>query len=137
MANESKKQGASYEARFTAEALARGFDVLEPVGDYLVYDRIVVNKSDDTFRVQVKGTSYVQPGKVSYKVLAATGRGGVPKVKLTADDADVLAVYVDPPDAWYLIPISKITSKSVALSPDDPKSVGKYEPWRDAWNVFA
>ena len=81
MANESKKQGASYEARFTAEALARGFDVMEPVGDYLVYDRIVVNKSDDTFRVQVKGTSYVQPGKVSYKVLAASGKGGVSKAK--------------------------------------------------------
>ena len=137
MANESKKQGASYEARFTAEALARGFDVMEPVGDYLAYDRTVVNQSDEAFRVQVKGTTYRQPGKVSYKVLAASGKGGASKAKLTEEDADVLAVYVDPPAAWYLIPISKITSKSVVLSPDDPKSVGKYEPWRDAWNVFA
>jgi len=137
MANASKKQGASYEARFTAEALAKGFDVMEPAGDYLTYDRIVVNASDDTFRVQVKGTTYLQSGKKSYKVLAATGKGGTAKTKLEPEEADVLAVYVEPADAWYLIPVSKITSKSVYLSPDDPMSVGKYETWRDAWNVFA
>ena len=137
MANPPKKQGASYEARFTAEALAKGFDVMEPAGDYLTYDRIVVNGSGETFRVQVKGTTYLQKGKQSYKVLAATGKGGVPKIKLTTSDADVLAVYVEPPDAWYFIPVSKIRSKSVYLSPNDLKSVGYYETWRDAWNVFA
>ena len=137
MANPPKKQGASYEARFTAEALAKGFEVMEPAGDYLIYDRTVVNGSDETFRVQVKGTTYVQKGKQSYKVLAASGKGGVAKVILTPDQVDVLAVYVDPAETWYFIPVSKITSKSVYLSPTDSSSVGKYETWRDAWNVFA
>jgi len=38
---------------------------------------------------------------------------------------------------WYLIPVAKLNSKSVYLSPDDEKSVGRYETWREAWNVFA
>jgi|10_taG_2_1085330.scaffolds.fasta_scaffold22453_2 hypothetical protein len=137
MANPSKKQGASFEARFTADAIARGFDVLEPAGDYLGYDRIAVNDRGETFRVQVKGTSYKQKGKQSYKILAATGRGGLQKNILTVDDADILALYVEPVETWYMIPIEKLTSKSVLVSPSDEKSVGRYETWREAWNVFA
>ena len=60
MANQSKKEGAGYESRFTSDAIAHGFDVLEPAGDYLTYDRVVVNQSGETFRVQVKGTSSQQ-----------------------------------------------------------------------------
>jgi len=137
MANPPKKQGASYEARFTADAISKGFDVMEPAGDYLGYDRIAVNDRGETFRVQVKGTSYLQKGKRSYKILAATGKGGSQKKMLTVDDAEVLAVYVDPVATWYLIPVAKLNSKSVYLSPDDEKSVGRYETWREAWNVFA
>jgi len=137
MANPAKKQGASYEARFTADALARGFDVMEPAGDYLTYDRIVVNDRGANYKVQVKGTSYVQAGKRSFKVLAATGRGGMAKKKLEAEEADVLAVFVEPAECWYLIPVEKLTSKSVYLSPEDDSSVGRYEPWKEAWNVFA
>ena len=137
MANPPKKQGASYEARFTADAIAKGFDVMEPAGDYLGYDRIAVNDRGETFRVQVKGTSYLQKGKRSYKILAATGKGGVQKRILSKEDCDVLAAWVDPVATWYLIPVAKLKSKSVYLSPDDEKSVGRYETWREAWNVFA
>ena len=137
MANQAKKEGAAYEARFTADAIARGFAVLEPAGDYLTYDRVVVNQTGESFRVQVKGTSSRQRGKKSFKVLAATGRGGAGKKLLTVDDADVLGVWVAPAGAWYFIPVAKITSKSVLVSPMDSRSVGKYEPYREAWNVFA
>lgn len=135
MANPPKKEGASHEARFTAEALARGFDVLEPAGDYLPYDRVVVNSRGESFRVQVKGTSYRQKGKQSYKIVAASGNDV--KILISSEEVDVLAAYVVPADAWYLIPADKLASKSVYLSPLDASSVGKYEPFRDAWNVFA
>ena len=135
MANPPKKEGASHEARFTAEALARGFDVLEPVGDYLPYDRVVVNSRGENFRVQVKGTNYRQKGKQSYKIVAASGNDV--KILISPEEVDVLAAYVVPADAWYLIPADKLTSKSVYLSPLDDASVGKYETWRDAWHVFA
>ena len=135
MANPPKKEGASHEARFTAEALARGFDVLEPVGDYLPYDRVAVNSGGESFRVQVKGTRYKQKGKQSYNIMAATGNDV--KTIISPEEVDVLAAYVVPADAWYLIPADKLTSKSVYLSPLDNSSVGKYETFRDAWNVFA
>ena len=56
---------------------------------------------------------------------------------LEAEEADVLAVFVEPAECWYLIPVEKLTSKSVYLSPEDDSSVGRYEPWKEAWNVFA
>ena len=37
----------------------------------------------------------------------------------------------------HLIPVDKLTAKSVSLSPLNDSSVGKYEPFRDAWCVFA
>ena len=137
MANSGKKAGASYESRFAAEAISRGFDVHHPIGDYLPYDYILTNDRDGSFRVQVKGTVYRQKGKRAFKVLAATGKGGAEKVVLSKDEVDVLAAYVAPALTWYLIPIEKVTSKSVLLSPLDESSVGQYEPWREAWNVFA
>ena len=136
MANPAKKDGASYEARFTAEALARGFDVMEPVGDYLPYDRLVLNSRRETFNVQIKGTPHQQRGKQSFKLIAAPGKSGT-KVLLSPDEVDVFAAYVAPANAWYLIPVDKLTAKSVSLSPLNDSSVAKYEPFRDAWNVFA
>tara|TARA_R110002051_G_scaffold55750_1_gene103542 strand:- start:462 stop:875 length:414 start_codon:yes stop_codon:yes gene_type:complete len=137
MANCSKKKGASYEARFTAEALARGFEVLHPAGDYLSFDLMLLNSSGEPCRVQVKGTAHRQKNKISYKVFAVTRTGETAKNLLTPEQADVLAVYVEPADAWYLIPVDKLVNKGVYLSPDDENSVGRYEPWREAWNVFA
>ena len=48
-----------------------------------------------------------------------------------------MAAYMVPADAWHLIPVDKLASKGVYLSPLDDSSVGRYETWRDAWNVFA
>jgi len=136
MSNPAKKDGASHEARFTAEALMLGFDVLDPIGDYLPYDRLLLNSRGEAFKVQVKGTRHRQKGKQSYKLIAATGKSGT-KVLLSPDECDVFAAYVVPAEAWYLIPVEKLTAKSVCLSPQNESSVGKYEPFRDAWNVFA
>ena len=59
------------------------------------------------------------------------------KPPLSPETADVLAAYVVPANAWYLIPVEKIKTMGVYISPLDDTSVGKYEPWREAWCVCA
>ena len=82
----AKQAGASYEAQFTADALKRGLNVLQPFGDYLPYDLIVENKRAETFRVQVKGTTHKQKGKNhAYRTTAASGNHRIGKNKITPD----------------------------------------------------
>lgn len=135
-----KRAGAAYEAQFTADALSRGLNVLQPFGDFLPYDLLVENQHGRLTRVQVKGTTYKQRGKINtYRISA--GKEGVKtkkrrvKVKLTTADADVLAVYTAPDKIWYHIPLEYLSSISVHLRPTE-KSSAQYEVWKEAWNVY-
>ena len=129
-----KRSGAATEARFVSEVLRRGFDVLDTVGDYLPFDCLVSNRSGRFTRVQVKGSSYRAPKQQHFKVVAATG--SATKAPIDPEQVDVLAAYVVPADAWYLIPVDRLASISLHFSPLNPESKAKYEVWRDAWNVF-
>ena len=130
----TKRRGSQYEAAFVTQALKRGLDILEPVGDYMIYDLMVSNSAGRIQRVQVKGTSSQIKNKPGYKVIAASGN--LKKVPLNPDDVDVLAAYVEPCDVWYLIPVRKLDGGvSVYLNPAT-KVNAKYEVWKEAWNVF-
>jgi hypothetical protein len=130
----TKRRGSQYEAAFVTQALKRGLDILEPVGDYMIYDLMVSNSAGRIQRVQVKGTSSQIKNKPGYKVIAASGN--LKKVPLNPDEVDVLAAYVEPCDVWYLIPVRKLDGGiSVYLNPAT-KVNAKYEVWREAWNVF-
>ena len=130
----TKRRGSQYEAAFVTQSLKRGLDILEPYGDYMPYDLMVQNVDKRIQRVQVKGTSSRIKGKPGYKVIAA--HGNTTKVPLSPDEVDVLAAYIEPEDCWYLIPIRKIDGGvSVYLNPNS-KLNGRYEVWKEAWNVF-
>ena len=130
----TKRRGSQYEAAFVTQALKRGLDILEPVGDYMIYDLMVSNSAGRIQRVQVKGTSSRIKNKPGYKIVAASGN--LKKVPLNPDEVDVLAAYVEPCDVWYLIPVRKLDGGvSVYLNPAT-KVNAKYEVWKEAWNVF-
>ena len=130
----TKRRGSQYEAAFVVQALKRELDILEPVGDYMPYDLMVQNADGRIQRVQVKGTSSPIKGKPGYKIIAASGN--TTKLPLDSNDVDVLAAYVEPHDVWYVIPIRKLDGGvSVYLNPKT-KVNGRYEVWKDAWNVF-
>ena len=130
----TKRRGSQYEAAFVTQALKRGLDILEPYGDYMPYDLMVQNVDKRIQRVQVKGTSSQIKNKPGYKVIAASGNAT--KTPINPEDVDVLAAYVEPEDVWYLIPVVKLTGNvSVYLNPNT-KLNGRYEVWKEAWNVF-
>ena len=129
-----KRRGSQYESAFVTQALKRGLDILEPYGDYMPYDVMVQNADGRIQRVQVKGTSARIKGKPGFKIIAASGNTA--KTPLNPDEVDVLAAYVEPEDTWYLIPVVKLTGNvSVYLNPNT-KLNGRYEVWKEAWNVF-
>ena len=129
-----KRRGSQYEAAFATQALKRGLDILEPYGDYMPYDVMVQNGDGRIQRVQVKGTSSRIKGKPGFKIIAASGNAT--KTPINPDEVDVLAAYVEPEDAWYVIPVKKLKGNiSVYLNPNT-KQNGRYEVWKEAWNVF-
>ncbi len=130
----TKRRGSQYEAAFVTQALKRGLDILEPVGDYMPYDLMVQNADGRIQRVQVKGTNSRVKGKPGYKIIAASG--STTKTPINPEEVDVLAAYVEPEDTWYVIPVVKLKGNvSVYLNPKTKRN-GRYEVWREAWNVF-
>ena len=129
-----KRRGSQYEAAFATQALKRGLNILEPYGDYMPYDVMVQNGDGRILRVQVKGTGNQIKNKPGYKVIAATGNAT--KTPINPDEVDVLAAYVEPEDTWYVIPVVKLKGNvSVYLNPNTKRN-GRYEVWKEAWNVF-
>ena len=130
----TKRRGSQYEAAFVTQALKRGLDILEPYGDYMPYDLMVQNGDGRILRVQVKGTGNQIKNKPGYKVIAASGNAT--KTPINPDEVDVLAAYVEPEDTWYVIPVVKLKGNiSVYLNPNTKRN-GRYEVWKEAWNVF-
>jgi len=129
-----KRRGSQYESAFVTQALKRGLDILEPYGDYMPYDVMVQNGDGRIQRVQVKGTSSRIKGKPGFKIIAASGNAT--KTPISSEEVDVLAAYVELEDTWYLIPVKKLTGHvSVYLNPKTERN-GRYEVWKEAWNVF-
>ena len=126
-----KLQGEWAEACFLSEALRRGFHVAKPYGDSARYD-FIVDCGGRLSRVQVKSVS--RPERNSFRL--TMGWGGGSKSRYLPRDADLLAAYVIPADAWYLIPIPQVARlKSIWLSPHRP-SRRKFEPYREAWELL-
>lgn len=136
-----KRAGSIYEQQFFLDALKNGLEVFTPIGDYLPQDCIVMNSAGRTFRVQVKGTGVLvedkrrNGGLGRYMITSASGK----KVKETIDctKVDTLAAYIEPVNAWYIIPCMDLDNAiRISLYPHNTKSKAKYEKFQDNWNAF-
>jgi len=136
-----KRTGSIYEQQFSLDALKNGLEVFTPIGDYLPQDCIVMNSAGRTFRVQVKGTGVLIEDKRNngglgrYMITSASGK----KVKETIDctKVDTLAAYIEPVNAWYIIPCMDLDNAiRISLYPHNAKSKAKYERFLNNWNAF-
>ena len=136
-----KRTGSIYEQQFFLDALKNGLEVFTPIGDYLPQDCIVMNSAGRTFRVQVKGTGVLIEDKRNngglgrYMITSASGK----KVKETIDctKVDTLAAYIEPVNAWYIIPCMDLDNAiRISLYPHNAKSKAKYERFLNNWNAF-
>jgi hypothetical protein len=134
----NKKRGVFYEYRFFSNILDRGYELFIPAGEDLPVDCVVQNRAGKLFRVQIKGTSSPETKsrkEPRYKVLAGTGRKS--KVSIDCTKVDILCAYVEPVDAWYIIPCMELNNTlSVWFYPHSGQSTAHTEQFRENWDLF-
>jgi hypothetical protein len=138
-----KAVGEVIESLFFYEGLRHGLTMLRPWGDNAGYDAAAdrgsgyrsLQKKDGFPRlvtVQIRGVTR-RNGR-SYKVDTRTGAH---RRKIVPADADILAAYISPERAWYLIPVAAFSpANHISLYPHIPNSAGRWETYRDDWSVL-
>jgi len=133
----NKRAGVLYEYEFFTRALRNNLEVFTPAGDHLPIDCMVVNGAGRVFRVQVKGTGsghqHMRKAK-RFKVTAATGREQ--KTRIDCTKVDILAVYIEPHDLFYIIPCLELDCIGPWFYPETENSRGKYETYKENWEPF-
>lgn len=124
-----KEKGELAESKFMSLALEKGFVVSVPFGDSSNYD-FVLDFNGKLNRVQVKSVFSKHEQKDRY--VAKTG-WGCNKVPYT--DVDVVVVFVQPEDAWYMIPIHQLKGINCCVYPHR-ESEGLYEEFKNAWYIL-
>jgi PD-(D/E)XK endonuclease len=131
-----KRRGEIAEMGFQHKASGMGFTVTKPYGESDSYD-FIVDAGNRFWRVQVKSGSSMK--RNAYRVAVRHfWRRRQSKRAYTAEQIDILAAYVVPADAWYIIPVDVFSpSESLILFPHLPGHAGKYEQFREAWYLLA
>jgi len=129
-----KRTGELAEAAFLLKAQSLGFRVLRPWGDSERYD-FVLDSGGRLWRVQLKSTSVIHAR--GYEVQPIYGVYGKGKSVYTADDIDVLVVWIAPLDVSYVLPIQAIAlEKNLRFYPDIKCKCARWESYREAWKLM-
>lgn len=138
----NKRAGVLYEYEFFTRALKQSLEVFIPAGDHLPVDCLVVNSDEKIFRVQIKGTSkkYKDYGDQKrnydrYKVSAGTGQRS--KNPIDCIKVDILAVYIEPEDLFYIVPCESLGGTiGPWFYPTLTDTKAKYEVYKENWEPF-
>ena len=126
-----KMIGEWVELEFMAQAAKRGLTISKPYGDSAPFD-FIVGRSQPLHRVQVRSTSWYGSRAFICLIRARAHR------RFNWRQYDLLAAYVVPKNAWYIIPTKSIarTRWAISLFPHIKNSKGKHEKYRDAWHLM-
>jgi len=131
-----KTIGEIGELRFCANAMERGLVVSQPFGDNAPYDAIT--EIDGVIRrVQIKSSNFWdRKGRHEssryYGFFLTKGMGrGKP---YSFGDYDILAAYIIPEDATYLIPFEELVGKKKLLI--NLNDGTKYSKFRESWDLL-
>ena len=126
---DKKRRGEWAESVFVARAGEQGLPVSRPWGDSNSFD-CVVGRPGKFAAVQVKSTIARLENGRGYICSTCSSHKAY-----RAGSFDFLAAYVVPEDVWYIIPAKEIRGlKSISLYPRGDE--GKYEEYREAWNLL-
>lgn len=125
-----KKVGAIGELEFIQQAIRKGFRVSKPWGERDPYDAIT-DWNGTLCRVQVKATERLS--KDQGYMVHATSYVDNKIVGLTKEQIDVLAAYLAPENAWYIVPVEHfVPLRGLWFSPGS--KIAKFEKFREAWH---
>lgn len=127
-----KEIGELSELRFLAKAYSEGFVVSKPFGDNASYD-FIVDHNGKLSRVQCKSTATLDK-RNAYKICTTHGKNK--QILYLSEDIDVIACYVFPTDSWYIIPIDRVSTKTINLYPHRISERPLFEGFLEAWGLF-
>ena len=109
-----------------------GLKVARPHGDSARFD-VIVEGGGKLCRVQVKSTLFNRNG--CYECLCFWSRVSAKRQtkQYTEEQIDLVAAYVVPEDAWFLIPVSAIGTKTLYLPTRARAKRSKYGKFLEAW----
>ena len=125
-----KSKGEWAEISFMKKAMGLGFTISQPYGDSRLFSFLLLVSGRRVLRIQVKSCWKMCKGYYPLNTHCAYRR------RYRSRDVDFVVGYVVPENAWYVIPVSKITGTTSALFPHKPRSRGRYEKYRDAWHLL-
>lgn len=129
-----KQRGELAEMRFMLKAGGLGFGVAKPWGESERYD-FVLDSGKEFWRVQVKSTYVARAPR--YSVHVCRNIGGRKKTSYTAEEIDILVVYIVAEDAWYVLPVAAVAPRTrLSFIPLGSKKGGLYERYREAWDLM-
>ena len=151
-----KLLGEKAECAFVYQAMEHGLIVSKPYGDSAPYDfivgrrahrvigtsghRVIGKKETKTkphpaggklWKIQVKSARVLGKGQ-TYQISSRHGGG-----RYRPGEVDFFAAWVAPLDVWYIVPAEEIIARTKAgFYPHIPGSRGKYEKYREAWELL-
>ena len=129
----TKPRGELAELAFLYKAVTLGFPVSKTYGDSDRYD-FIVHSGPRFLKVQVKSSSQFVHG--SYP-MNAKRRVKDHLIPYTPAEIDFLAAYVAPEDAWFIIPIQALESRtSFRLYRQQSPQQGPFGDYREAWYLM-
>ncbi len=132
MPRSPKAQGELVEIRFLLEATSHGLEVSKPWGDNLPYD-FLAGRKGRYHRVQVKSSATRHCRGYHVSCFRPAGHRSY-----RPDEVDFLAAYIDPEQAWYVIPVRAFAPrKTLTVFPHQPPTRGgRFERYREAWHLL-
>lgn len=129
----TKRRGELAEMAFILKARTLGFSLATPFGDSERYD-FIIDSGKNLWRIQVKSTTTVLNGRYHVNSHRRTN-GNV--VAYAPSEIDFLVAYIIPEDAWFILPIQAILTRTSLLFcfKNDPKG-GLYGEYREAWHLL-
>lgn len=122
-----KELGEWAELRFMVRAAEEGLRAAKPYGESTSYDFIVEHKRR-FLRVQVKATRSKQCNSYYCHVRRSH------RAPYTKEHIDFIAAYLVPRDIWYIIPLEKMGTDNIVLSPD--LATSKHAAFKEAWHLL-
>jgi hypothetical protein len=133
----SRQKGEWAEQVLVLRVMEMELNPSRPISASLAYDHMVENPKRGTAkRIQVKSTAS-QGRYGEYSVTIARSPRWHAKQGYTAREVDLIAVYVIPENAWYIIPVRALRGRvEIRLRPQGPGRMTRYEKYREAWHLM-
>lgn len=125
----SKGFGELCEMEFCLRAMRLGLRISRPITESK-YD-VVVDNGKKLLRIQVKATRPVIR-RNGYGVMVSYGKDS--KKIYDISHIDFFAIFIEPVDVWFIVPVDFINCSKITFSPGSKKS--KYAPYENAWHLI-